>query len=95
MSQGLSSRQVDTWLFRAIYAYVAILAVVTFLNADSPTERWLGVGLILAFAVFLSRTPRLDAPEWQAHLYLGGAGGLAASPKVVNGGGFTGRGVGS
>ena len=71
MIQKPSSRQVDTWLFRAIYAYVAILAVVTFLSADNPVERWLGLGLMLAFAVALSRTPRPDAPEWQAHLYLG------------------------
>jgi signal transduction histidine kinase len=71
MSQRLSSRQVDTWLFRAIYAYVAILAVVTILNADTPVQRWLGAGLMLAFAVVLSRTPHQDAPEWQAHLYLG------------------------
>ncbi len=71
MSQKPSSRQVDTWLFRAIYAYVAILAMVTFLSADNPVQRWLGLGLMLAFALALSRTPRSDAPEWQAHLYLG------------------------
>jgi signal transduction histidine kinase len=71
MIQKPSSRQVDTWLFRAIYAYVAILAVVTFLSADNPVQRWLGLGLMLAFAAALSRTPRSDAPEWQAHLYLG------------------------
>ena len=71
MSQRLTSRQVDTWLFRTIYAYVAILAVVTILNADTPVQRWLGAGLMLAFAVVLSRMPALDAPEWQAHVYLG------------------------
>jgi signal transduction histidine kinase len=71
MSQGLSSRQIDTWLFRAIYVYVAILAIVTILNVDDATERWLAIGLMLTFAIVLSRTPRFDAPEWQAHLYLG------------------------
>ena len=70
MSQGLSSRQIDTWLFRGIYVYVVILTVVTILNVDDPTERWLAIGLMLAFAVVLSRTPRFDAPEWQVHLYL-------------------------
>ena len=84
MTQPPSGRHDRLLQLLAYGVVVAVGAIGLSLNLQAGRP-WLPLaGLLLAFALVMSRTPRRGAPAWQAHLYLGAQAALAAAAMLVS-----------
>lgn len=84
MNEPPSGRYDRVMQLLAYAVVVAIGAIGLSLNQQAGRP-WLPLaGLLLAFALVLSRTPERGAPAWQVHLYLGVQSALAAAAMLVS-----------
>jgi signal transduction histidine kinase len=52
------------------YVIVGATAAMGVIRAEDAFDRWLSIGLVLAFAIVMARMPGPGAPRWAPHLYL-------------------------
>jgi signal transduction histidine kinase len=84
MSQARLSRR--EMLLITVLAYVIVGATMGMgiLRAETPADRYLSAGVILAFGLLMLRMPGPGSPAWAPHLYLGVQGALVATLMVFH-----------
>jgi len=79
MSQALTTRREDLLTAIAGYLTLAAVAAASLSTMRQAGERWeIAAGLLLAFGILLTRTPKAGSPGWHSHLYLAVQGSLVA-----------------